>query len=83
MKRLILGLVGAGMLAGAAPAVAQSWYDNDYNYHRYDNDRYDRGNHYGWAHNRHRYAYDYNYYGYRTRVCAWRYGERVCWWRTY
>jgi hypothetical protein len=73
------------MLAGAAPAVAQGWYDNDYNHHRYDrdSDQYDRGHHYGWAHNRHRYADDHSYYGYRTRVCAWRYGERVCWWRTY
>jgi hypothetical protein len=87
MKRLILGLIGASVLASAAPALAQGYDNNDWrDQHRYDrgqdrddrgrydrgyNDRSDRGYH-------HRYGYGY---GNGNRVCAWRYGERVCWWQ--
>ena len=79
MKRLILGIVGAGMLASAAPAMAQDyghdWRDHQ-RYERSDRDRYDRD-----RRGRQDRRYGYGYFNYRHRVCAWRYGERVCWYQ--
>ena len=74
MKRLILGLIGASVLAGTAPAMAQPWGsdrdDHWRDHHRYDRDRDD----WRWRHHRR-----FREFGFNERVCAWRYGERVCW----
>jgi hypothetical protein len=77
MQRLMLGLIGASLLAGATPAIAQPYgdnHDNDWRYHqRYDRDQNDSR----WRHHHDRYRYSYNYN--TVRRCAWRFGERVCW----
>jgi len=62
MRKLAIGIIAAGTLVAAAPAMAQVYFDGPGVDVRIGGDRWERGRHYGWDRGHHRgwrsYAYD-------------------------